>query len=84
MPLRPSFNRNRPVFSYSLSVWDTSISQTPRGPGPSCLKVSQTTVVTCGYMHDSLYAAAAIPVTQGSDLSVIPGVRTVIKSLISY
>ena len=35
-------------------------------------------------MHDSLYAAAAIPVTQGSDLSVIPGVRTVIKSLISY
>ena len=40
--------------------------------GPSCLKVPQTTVVTCGYMHDNLYAAAAIPFTQGSDLSVIP------------
>ena len=35
-------------------------------------------------MHDNLYAAAKIPVTQGSDLSVIPGVKTVIKSLISY
>ena len=35
-------------------------------------------------MHDSLYAAAAIPTTQGSDLSMIPGVKTVIKSLIPY